>query len=71
MKVTIEQAQNGYILKTPDGRFVFGEGNDSTMRKALADLLSEVVDQFGERGSRYDSDRIYISVGPGDKCLTE
>jgi hypothetical protein len=65
MRLTIEEVDNGYILECLDIKKVFEDTGSA--REALADVLREVVEQFGEVGSRYDEERISIELVAGDK----
>ena len=72
MKLTIETAQNGWVVKESDGDFerVYCFSYDSVAGgdvEAFSGLLWNVTELCGMSGSRYDEKRIYISVKPGDK----
>jgi len=72
MKLTIETAQNGWLVKESDEDFerLYCFSYDSTAGhdvEAFSSLLCHLTDTFGMVGSRYDEKRIYISVKPGDK----
>lgn len=58
MKLIIEKVENGYITQTPEGKSV---------QVDIKDLLHEILDYFGEPGSRHSEKRIYIVERPGDK----
>ena len=70
--ITITTAANGWIVKESDGDFerVYCFSYDSIAGgdvKAFSGLLWHVTETLGMSGSRYDEERIYISVKPGDK----
>lgn len=77
-KATIERADNGYIVRTQDedaegapmvNTMVFNEKDpqDETNNDHLLDALSEIINYFGESGSRYDKRRIHLCYQIGDK----
>lgn len=67
MNIRLERVENGFVLSVSaeNRRLVFSDSE--SMRDALAQALNQIVEEMGERGSRYDSDRIHISLAPGDK----
>ena len=75
MKLEIEAVSNGYILRcldddehdTPPVTSVFGNGDDLPDARTFADLLHEIRDLIGPADSRYDPERVYIELRPGDK----
>lgn len=72
MKLTIETAQNGWLVKESDQSFerLYCFSYDSIAGgdvQAFSDLLCHLTDTLGMSGSRYDAKRIYISVKTGDK----
>lgn len=58
MKLILKKVENGYIVRTLEGESVHVE---------LREALHEIIDYFGESGSRHDEKRIYIVERPGDK----
>lgn len=71
-RVSIDRVENGYLLNYYDGetdtKYVFEQRFDSDESKDyIADLLNTVVDLLGESGSRYDEQRVRVSLEPGDK----
>lgn len=64
MKIIIETADNGYIL-----RYAPEDGLDTYVfpQDDLKGALRAIVDMLGESGSRHDEKRIYIVEAPGDK----
>ena len=72
MKLTIETAQNGWVVKESDEVFerLYCFSYDSIAGgdvEAFSNLLCHLTDTLGMVGSRYDEKRICISVKPGDK----
>ena len=72
MKLTIETAQNGWVVKESDEDFerLYCFSYDSIAGgdvEAFSSLLCHLTDILGMVGSRYDEKRIYISVKSGDK----
>lgn len=70
MTIKIEQAANGYIVKS----FVDGKldqtavvSDDGGEPEAALMLLHLINDLLGNTGSRYDEKRIKISLEAGDK----
>lgn len=67
--ITIERVLNGYLIThTMDGgseKYVFTEKESEV--QTFADLLWQLNDLIGPSTSRYDEERIQISVVPGDK----
>jgi hypothetical protein len=77
MKLTITTADNGYILEYPNELLttsddvhtdceVFVIENDNSA-KAIQHLLYSIIDVLDVSGSRYDKERVYVEVRPGDK----
>lgn len=72
MKLTIETAQNGWVVKESDESFerLYCFSYDSIAGgdvEAFSSLLCHLTDTLGMVGSRYDEKRICIFVKPGDK----
>jgi len=77
MKLTIETATNGWLIRTkpdfPDDRpelyaFSFVDSADDTEEvKAFAQVLWHLNSLIGPTTSRYSKARIYVEVKPGDK----
>ena len=77
MKVTIEIAANGWLIRTqPDfsqdktETFVYShvdDFDDTDEVKAFAHVLWRVNDLIGPTTSRHSKARIYVEVKPGDK----
>jgi hypothetical protein len=76
MSVTILRADNGYIV-SEDNSDIQGVSNivvfdvESQGKHAVADMLWHILNTLGEGGSRYDQERIYITIEPGDKYEVE
>lgn len=78
MKLTIETAANGYLIRTEVDEvndkselFVFShasEIDDTEDVKTFARFLHYLNDLIGPSTSRYSKARVYIDVQPGDKC---
>lgn len=66
MRFRIKRASNGYILITEAGTTVYSFDVDSEVQ-AFAKLLRDVETEAGPTTSRYDAERIYIEIKPGDK----
>lgn len=65
MKLLIETAYGGFVIRNiskPEG-----EDQIPAVATDVVDMLNQVLDTFGELGSRYDKERIYIVRAPGDK----
>ena len=74
MKFELERADNGWIVKVANvdqGEealpFVIQEDRTESEAEAWALLFWSILEQYGPMGSRYDDERVYITVGPGDK----
>ena len=77
MKVTIETAVNGWLIRTQSDfsedmpeLYVYSH-SDSTHHtdevKAFAEVLWRINDLIGPTTSRHSVARIYVEVKPGDK----
>lgn len=60
--IKIRKCSNGFIMNI-DGEESIYNGN----LEGLRDLLSIIVDELGMSGSRYDAERLYLVLAPGDK----
>lgn len=71
MKIEIEKANNGAILKTDDkddfSTDIYKFDDDNL--DGLVEMLYEICDFVGQMGDRHDKLRIRISVLHGDKYL--
>lgn len=77
MKVTIEMAANGWLIRTQSDfpedmpeTFVYShvdDFDDTDEVKAFAKVLWRVNDLIGPTTSRHSKARIYVEVKPGDK----
>ena len=76
MKIIIEGLQNGWTVAVDDGENYssdvgFTYDADETDKAAevakFASMLSYITDTIGPTTSRYDKERIYITIAPGDK----
>ena len=69
---TIQGVDNGYIVKFKneeiDSKVVYGIKNDSdeTNRDHFIKLLNDLIEYFGEGGSKYSKRRIHICYQSGD-----
>ena len=68
MNITLRRVSNGYIVKDNEEEggpeFVFAEDLGV---QAFAEFLCWLNFEYGPSTSRYDKERIYIEVKPGDK----
>ena len=74
MKVEIKPADNGYILtidyedpESENSITVFACGGDVSSTQCFKELLNELDLVLGPSSSRYDDERIYTIIAPGDK----
>ena len=71
MKISIESAANGYIVRIPPDDPEFAEQvilvEESDRVTAAVRMLWEVNEAIGEVGGRHDAARVRISAPPGDK----
>jgi hypothetical protein len=74
MIITIEKARGGYIIRTPaedtdttDDIEVIADTNSV---HATCSLLWAVAEALGVEGSKYDKERIQISIAPGSKWIS-
>jgi hypothetical protein len=68
MKLTIETARNGYILRDDEGCTDVVSSDDPAT--ATFDMLNEVLEILGHIGSRYDERRVRIIIERGDKWIS-
>ena len=66
MKVTIESVENGFKVEHEGKVFVY-ELDENETPIALQSALWAIVELLGESGTRYDKERIRISLVRGDK----
>lgn len=71
IKLCIDKVDNGYVI-TPDPSSsqdpsVFTQDDDHPAR-SFVDVLWFITEYFGEGGSRYDLERVSISLKKGDKA---
>jgi hypothetical protein len=69
-KIEIEIADNGYVIREDDVPFktdVIEIGDDKTSAQGMMELANILAEYLGVRGSRYDEERFYAIVAPGDK----
>lgn len=69
MEVSAEDANNGYIVRIGDETIVYQEGDDETEYSSFADFLYTLNHLIGPPDGRYNDERIYISIYPGDKNM--
>jgi hypothetical protein len=71
--ITIEKARGGYIIRTPaedaDSTDDIEVIADTNSVHATRDMLWTIVETLGEQGSKYDKERIQISIEPGSKWI--
>lgn len=58
MKIKIEKAENGFSVRTEGNLYVFSD---------IQSLLRFLLGEIGPSTSRYDSERVYVVLAPGDK----
>jgi hypothetical protein len=68
MKLTIETARNGYIIRDDEDGFPYVIADDDPV-DATFNLLVEVREMIGHIGSRYDERRVRVVIEPGDKWI--
>jgi hypothetical protein len=74
MKLIIETARNGFILRVPSDHPDFiddievVENDDPVL--ASHDLLWSVLEYIGHPGTRHDERRVRIMIEPGDKWIS-
>lgn len=77
MRIDIEEVTNGYTVSYNEGdsESIFKEkiivfevdDDESNKQKQLKNMFYSILDILGEHGSRYDKERLYIEIKPGDK----
>lgn len=67
MKLTIERAANGYVVRGDDRDDLAVVVGATEEAQAAQQLLVEVNERIGHVGSRYDAQRVTVIVTPGDK----
>lgn len=67
MKLTIERAANGYVVRGDDRDDLAVVVGATDAAEAAQQLLFEVNERIGHVGSRYDAQRVSVIVAPGDK----
>lgn len=70
MKARIERVGNGFILELPDDdglELAVRVYEDRYDRSGFVGMLRDLVELFGQRGSRYDEFRVVVGTVPGDK----
>ena len=64
--IYMQKADNGFIVK-----FDELEGSHTYVYKSthegVMEMLQDVVDDIGYRGTRYDEKRVVVRLEPGDK----
>jgi hypothetical protein len=60
--IQIERALNGYIVHTEEGTTVYQDDIHG-----VQELMYDLLHEMGHTGSRYDMERIYVRIEPGDK----
>lgn len=74
MKIIIETTDNGVILREGDGldardlSYDFEDESGDLDIPKQATVLRAIIDLLGWNGSRYDKERLYVEVRPGDKA---
>ena len=69
VSVTIRRAENGWIVETVDGPYVFGDPDDLDTGDvpSLRDALYQVIDSLGADSGDHADRRLYLVVAPGDE----
>ena len=74
MKLIIETAANGYVLRVPpesadeaERTWVIAEGDPVDNTRAL---LAEVLEEVGYVGGRHDARRVQVIIAPGDHYIS-
>lgn len=74
MEVKVKAVENGFIVEYPSDvvsntltAVVFQSEDEDTDKHKFATMLRYLLDHFGLTGSRYDKERIYVELRPGDK----
>jgi hypothetical protein len=62
----VRAAQNGFVIEQDDGGLTVCTGD--TEAEEFATLLQAILILYGPSHSRYDQERIHITIFPGDKC---
>ncbi len=68
--VCIEKVDNGYRVKFTGGDIPGDAVYVSEDKKQLVDMFYDIINYFGEAGSRYDLERLTVSLTKGDKYTT-
>lgn len=63
----IRKVENGFVIKDSEGSETIAEETRDGELSAAEDLLNQVIEFFGLRGSRYDRERIRVVKEVGDK----
>jgi len=61
MKVTINMVGNGYAVEMEEETVVFEENEDTDNKDHVVRMLYNLLDIFGERGTKHDARRIKIT----------
>lgn len=67
--IRIYRTRNGYIVRTPDDRYVIEE-KEGAEAEAARDMLWQVNEAIGHVGSRHDEWRVRIVLEHGDKWIS-
>jgi hypothetical protein len=70
--ITIRIVENGYVLVDTDGAETVVEHRDEeSTARAFLSLVYVLQDALGVTGSRYDAERFWAELRPGDKYEPE
>jgi hypothetical protein len=63
LRLSLLQADNGWILRTPDGLTVIEDGEgESAQAEAVQRLLYAILDILGLAGSKHDAYRVRVEI---------
>lgn len=65
--ISIERAENGFIVTSERAKTVIEQDPDRSEAATARDMLFVVAEELDLGGSRYDAERLYLDVRPGDK----
>jgi hypothetical protein len=74
MKLIIETARNGFIIREPATEEGYTDEVDVVANddpaQASFEMLWNVLERIGHVGSRYDEARVRVTIEPGDKWMS-
>ena len=69
--IEIIKTNNGFLIKDNSGEVTVIEENSDNNSKAAEELLWSVIEFFNLRGSRYEKNRVLVTIEVGDKYQAE